>query len=137
MKTYAFIGLGLIGGSVARAIRKFEPDSRIYAYARHKETVEQAIEEGIVDQLLMPRDPLYGTCDYIFLCAPVESNLTYLEELKDIVSDDCIFTDVGSVKSIIHKKINELGMSAHFIGGHPMAGSEKSGFSASSDRLIE
>lgn len=137
MKTYAFIGLGLIGGSVARAIRKYEPDSVIYAYARHKETIEEAIAAGVVDRLLSPLDPLYGTCDYIFLCAPVESNLRYLEELKDLVSDDCIFTDVGSVKSIIHEKVEELGLGHHFIGGHPMAGSEKSGFSASSDRLIE
>lgn len=137
MKTYAFIGLGLIGGSIARAIRKFEPDSTIYAYARHKETVEEAIAAGVVNQRLTEKDPLYASCNYIFLCAPVETNLKYLEELKDLVPTTCIFTDVGSVKTIIHEKVDALQMGARFIGGHPMAGSEKTGFSASSDRLIE
>jgi prephenate dehydrogenase len=137
MKTYAFIGLGLIGGSIAKAIRKYEPDSTILAYARHKETLEAALDERVIDGMLTAEDPRYAQCDYIFLCAPVEFNLQYLEQLKDVISSDCILTDVGSVKSMIHDKVEELALGTHFIGGHPMAGSEKSGFAYSSDRLIE
>lgn len=137
MKTIAFIGLGLIGGSIAKAIRKFHPDYHILAYARHKETLAAALSSNTIDAVCEEHDERYSTCDYIFLCAPVEHNLRYLEYLKDVISDYCIITDVGSVKGIIHQRIGELGMERNFIGGHPMAGSERSGFSNSSDRLIE
>lgn len=54
-----------------------------------------------------------------------------------LFGENCILTDVGSVKSIIHEKVTELGLEGKFIGGHPMAGSERSGFSNSSDHLLE
>ncbi|MGN8630496.1 prephenate dehydrogenase [Blautia sp. HCP3S3_G3] len=137
MKTIAFIGLGLIGGSIAKAIRKYHPDYHLLAYARHKETLAAALNSNTIDAVCEAQDERYGSCDYIFLCAPVEYNLKYLEYLKEVISDHCIITDVGSVKGIIHKRVKELGMEKCFIGGHPMAGSERSGFAHSSDRLIE
>ena len=79
----------------------------------------------------------YINCDYLFLCAPVEFNVEYMEKIKDSLGKNCILTDVGSVKSVIHEKVTELGLEGRFIGGHPMAGSERSGFSNSSDHLLE
>ena len=137
MKTIAFIGLGLIGGSIAKAIRKVHPDYHLLAYARHKETLAAALSSNTIDAVCEENDERYSTCDYIFLCAPVEYNLKYLEYLKDVISGQCIITDVGSVKGIIHQKVRELRMEKCFIGGHPMAGSERSGFASSSDRLVE
>lgn len=137
MKTIGFIGLGLIGGSIAKAIRKYHPDTHILAYARHKETLMAALNSNTIDGILEQEDPRYAACDYIFLCAPVEFNLKYLEYLKNVISPRCIITDVGSVKGIIHDKVEELGLDANFIGGHPMAGSEKSGFTYSNVRLLE
>ena len=60
-----------------------------------------------------------------FLCAPVECNASYLGLLKPYLKKGCILTDVGSTKTNIHKKVEELGLEEYFIGGHPMAGSEK------------
>lgn len=137
MKTIAFIGLGLIGGSIAKAIRRVHPDYRLLAYARHKETLAAALSCNVIDAVLEEQDERYSTCDYIFLCAPVEHNLKYLGYLKNVISPRCIITDVGSVKEIIHQRVEELGMERNFIGGHPMAGSERSGFANSSDRLLE
>lgn len=138
MKTIAFIGLGLIGGSIARALKKNCPeDYHILAYARHQETLEEAKAAGVIDEILTDKDPRYADCDTIFLCAPVEYNLEYLKELKDVISSDCILTDVGSVKGEIHEFVHSLGLDGQFIGGHPMAGSEKTGFSHSSERLLE
>ena len=134
MKTIGFIGLGLIGGSIAKTIRKFHPDYHILAYAKHKETLAAALNCNAIDAVLEEKDERYHTCDYIFLCAPVEYNIEYL---KNIISDDCIITDAGSVKGPIHKAVEELGMDHCFIGGHPMAGSEQSGFEHSSDHLLE
>ena len=127
MKTIGFIGLGLIGGSIAKTIRKFHPDYHILAYAKHKETLAAALNCNAIDAVLEEKDERYHTCDYIFLCAPVEYNIEYLKYLKNIISDDCIITDAGSVKGPIHKAVEELGM----------AGSEQSGFEHSSDHLLE
>lgn len=77
------------------------------------------------------------SCDYVFLCAPVEYNIEYLKYLKTVISDSCIITDAGSVKGPIHEAVEKLEMDHCFIGGHPMAGSERSGFSNSSDHLLE
>ena len=137
MKTIGFIGLGLIGGSIAKTIRKFHPDYHILAYAKHKETLAAALNCNAIDAVLEEKDERYHTCDYIFLCAPVEYNIEYLKYLKNVISDDCIITDAGSVKGPIHKAVEELGMDHCFIGGHPMAGSEQSGFEHSSYHLLE
>ena len=116
MKTIGFIGLGLIGGSIAKAIRKYHPDYHILAYNRSKEALASAISTGIIDGVCEEmKDPRFGSCDYVFLCAPVEINLECLAYLKEIRQPGCIITDVGSVKGIIHQKVDELGMTDCFI----------------------
>ena len=137
MKTIGFIGLGLIGGSIAKAIRKYHEDYRLLAYDQDRETLAAAVSSNMIDAVCEEHDERFRSCDYIFLCAPVEFNVKYLEYFKDNIGPDTILTDVGSVKGIIHKEVERLGMESRFIGGHPMAGSEKTGFEASSDRLIE
>lgn len=137
MKTIGFIGLGLIGGSIAKTIRRTHPDYHILAYARHKETLAAALQSNVIDGVLEKEDDRYRSCDYIFLCAPVEYNIEYLKYLKDVISENTIITDAGSVKAPIHQAVEELGMGHCFIGGHPMAGSERSGFAYSSDHLLE
>ena len=137
MKTIGFIGLGLIGGSIAKAIRKYHEDYRILAYDQNRETLATAVSSNMSDAVCEEHDERFKGCDYIFLCAPVEYNVKYLEYFKDNIGPDTIITDVGSVKGIIHKEVERLGMEARFIGGHPMAGSEKTGYAYSSDHLIE
>ena len=133
----AFVGLGLIGGSIAKAIRQYYPDCEIIAFDKNKETLALATQESVVDVACSHIDDNFANCDYIFLCAPVVYNNAYLKQLKTYLSEDCILTDVGSVKTSIHKEIITLDMEANFIGGHPMAGSEKSGFANSKAHLIE
>lgn len=135
--TIGFIGLGLIGGSIAKAIRKFHPGYQILAYNRTKDVLEDAVFDGIVDIACTERDTRFALCDYIFLCATVDYNLECLPWLKQTIRPGCILTDVGSVKGEIHKKITALEMAGNFIGGHPMAGSEKTGYEHSTDHLIE
>lgn len=137
MKTIGFIGLGLMGGSIARAIRKYHKDYHLLAYDQNRDTLATAVSSGIIDAVCESEDDRFSNCDYIFLCSPVEYNVKYLKYLKQIIGLDTIITDVGSVKGPIHNEIQKLDMESCFIGGHPMAGSEKSGFEASSDRLIE
>ncbi len=136
-KTFGFIGLGLIGGSIARGIKRACPESRIMAYMRTRAKLEQAKEDGIVDIILDGIDEPLKECDMIFLCTPVEYNAQYLTQIRPFLKPGAIITDVGSTKEGIHKVVTELGMEDIFVGGHPMAGSEKTGYENSTDHLLE
>lgn len=136
--TIGFIGLGLIGGSIARAVKATHPNYHIIVYTRRKNpALETGVREGIINQLVYKIDETLTACDFIFLCAPVLNNIAFLSQLKEILSERCIITDVGSVKGNIHKEVVRLGMEKNFIGGHPMAGSEKTGYANSSAVLLK
>lgn len=132
-----FIGLGLIGGSIAKALKHYYPGVYILAHTRSKETAQYALDEGIIDKACKEIDSSYSECDYIFLCAPVEANASYLLSLRPLLKENCILTDVGSTKTDIHEHVNHLGMQKNFIGGHPMTGSEKTGIANSKRHLLE
>ena len=135
--TVGFIGLGLIGGSIAKGFKSKYPDMKIMAYARRQSTLQAAFDDKTIDIMLDGIDERLNICDYIFLCTPVTLNESYVNAIKPYLKDGGIITDVGSVKGNIHKAIEKLGLNASFIGGHPMAGSEKSGYSNSNDHLME
>lgn len=132
-----FIGLGLIGGSIARILKHKNPECTITVFSRSQKPLLEAKSDGNVDIIADAIDHSFSHCNYIFLCTPVEFNSYYLEQLKDIINPACIITDVGSVKGFIHESVNRLHMEKNFIGGHPMAGSEKTGYTNSSAYLLE
>lgn len=132
-----FIGFGLIGGSIAKGIKRAKPDTRVMAYMRSREKLLQAQQDGIVDVVLDGVGEPLSECDIIFLCTPVEYNAQYLSDIRPFLKPGAILTDVGSTKSSIHKVVAELGMEDCFIGGHPMAGSEKTGYEHATDHLLE
>ncbi len=136
--TIGFLGLGLIGGSIARAIREAYPETHILVYTRRvNPDLQKGIDDKILDELVYEIDERLSVCDVIFLCAPVLKNVEFLHLLKPLIRDTCIVTDVGSVKGIIHQEAARLGMEKNFIGGHPMAGSEKTGYANSSSTLLK
>lgn len=132
-----FIGLGLIGGSIAKAIRRYYPDYEIVAFDKNKEALALATQESVIDVAATTIDSNFRGCSYIFLCAPVACNTAYLKQIKEYLHEDCILTDAGSVKTGIHREVKRLDIEKYFIGGHPMAGSEKSGYANSKAMLIE
>lgn len=133
----AFIGLGLIGGSIARRIKREAPDTKIMAYMRTRSRLDKAREDGIVDVILDGIGEELSECDFIFLCTPVEYNAEYLSKIQPFLKPGAIVTDVGSTKTDIHEAVIRLGMESWFVGGHPMAGSEKTGYENSTDHLLE
>lgn len=137
LKKIGFVGLGLIGGSIAKAVRTYYPDCEIIAFDKNRETLALAVQEGTIHTACSSIDDNFKGCSYIFLCAPVSYNTAYLSQLKEIMSDGCLLSDVGSVKTSIHEEVISLGLEDRFVGGHPMAGSEKSGFANSKAHLIE
>lgn len=135
--TCGFIGLGLIGGSIAKALKEKIQNVTIIAYDIQPETLEAAVADGIADVICDRIDERFSSCNYIFLCAPVQKNDENLLTIRNLLSPDCILTDVGSVKTDIHRHIEELGVDSQFIGGHPMAGSERIGYVNSKALLLE
>lgn len=135
--TCGFIGLGLIGGSIAHAIKEHYPFTRIIAYDPDTQSIALAMKQGILSYAAAAIDESFSDCDCIFLCAPVSDNATNLLSLKKVMSPDCLLTDVGSVKTDIHHQIRKAGLDRQFIGGHPMAGSERVGFVNSKSLLLQ
>ena len=77
MKTIGFIGFGLIGGSIAKSIRKAHPDYKLAAYSRTRSSLEQALEDHTIDEIWDQVDASFSSCDYVFLCTPVSFNADY------------------------------------------------------------
>lgn len=137
--TIGFIGLGLIGGSIAKSLRKKYPGFYMIAYNHHQggnEALELAKREGVINQITNSLSEGFPECDLIFLCGPVIRNQSYLPKLGAVLKEDAILTDVGSVKGSMHKAVAQCGLDQFFIGGHPMAGKEFTGYQAASDSLL-
>lgn len=136
-----FIGFGLIGGSIARALKKIDPNFYIYAYDYHCDNPSTdliaALGDCVLNSVTTSLEEGFPDCDLIFLCAPVIQNIKYLQQLKPRMKSTCILTDVGSVKGNIHIAVKELALESNFIGGHPMTGSEKTGYLNSYALLLE
>ena len=139
-KHFGFIGFGLIGGSIARALKAFVKETPIITAFQYGEKPSRSLtlakEDGVLD-IITTKLTDFASCDMIFLCAPVQKNIEYLTLLKDIISPSCLLTDVGSVKGNIHEAVTTLGLEPYFIGGHPMTGSEKTGYEHSNLLLLE
>ncbi len=132
-----FIGFGLIGGSIAKGIKRVHPEYALLAFSRTRSKLEMALADGSIDRIVDVIDGELGTCDVLIFCTPVSYIGDYLEKIKPFLSPSCILTDVGSTKAAILDEIKRLGLEAQFVGGHPMAGSEKTGYENASDHLLE
>ncbi|MBQ4284173.1 MAG: prephenate dehydrogenase/arogenate dehydrogenase family protein [Lachnospira sp.] len=134
--TVGFIGLGLIGGSMAKAIKKAHPEYTLIASSRSLPPLQAAKDEGVIDIITEDVSTYFDKCDFIFLCTPVVTISKYFTQLKNIIKSDCILTDVGSVKGNVHKAAVATGLERNFIGGHPMAGNETCGYSNSTEKFL-
>lgn len=132
------IGLGLIGGSLGRAIRR-DHDCYITGYDVNSGSLDAAIELGVIDAKEPSIETGAADADFILLASPVSAVLEALDVLgKAKLKQDVLITDAASAKELVCKKAHDVfGDSRIFIGGHPMAGSHKSGISASNVDLFE
>ena len=131
----AIIGLGLIGGSLAKTIRKANPGIVISAF--DKSTIlEQAKNDQAIDNMLNSIEESLGS-DIIFICLPVDESLKVFKSLIPKMKKNQIITDVCSVKKVFDDIWNKSGSEGIYIGGHPMTGKEKSGYKNSDSLLFE
>lgn len=132
-KKVVILGLGLIGGSLARALRSMEPQCRLYAVGRNSQPLQLAQAEGSILGWSTRAEDLCSDADIIVLGMPVLAIEQCLRELVPHLRPDTIITDVGSVKGeVIAAAARVFGtVPANFVPGHPIAGSEHSGYAAS------
>jgi prephenate dehydrogenase len=128
----------LIGGSLAAAVRRFVPDTHLYG-VDSTEILEQAVHLDYIDTALPNIENLPEDIDILFLCAPLETNIRLLEQVVGLKKwQNLLITDVGSTKASIARKADQLpGNGWSFVGGHPMAGSEKGGIGAANPFLFQ
>lgn len=138
-KRILIIGLGLIGGSLALAIKSSYPQAVIRGFDVNQQAVKLARSLQIIEEDAAELHDAVDDADVIIVAAPVESSMTLLEELASLpLKEGAIITDVGSTKQTIvqqGEKLDKKGVT--FIGGHPMAGSHKTGVEAARERLFE
>jgi len=124
----ALLGIGLIGSSLARAIRQQKLAAEITGYARSEATRAKALEIGLVDRILPTAAEAVKDADLVILCSPVGTYGGLAQEIAPALKLGAILTDVGSVKAAVVKDIlPHVPPGVNFIPGHPIAGTEQSG----------
>ncbi len=129
---FAIIGLGLIGGSIARGLRAAHPRGDLIGVDPDTGTRDLALRSGVVSRAVagLGAADLLSTCSTVFVCVPVGKMREVFTTLGTL-GDDAIVTDVAGVKGVVEQWATELLGDATFIGGHPMAGGEQGGFERS------
>ena len=106
------IGLGLIGGSLAKAFRARTSIQTIVAFNRHEDVLIEAKKQHVIDDYATEITDIFSNCDIIFICTPVQKIMEYTKKLLPFVSKNCIVSDVGSTKGEICKNMSAF--SNHF-----------------------
>ena len=122
------IGIGLIGGSFAKDIRRIMPKAKIYGIDTNKAHLKEAISLHLIDAESGYQD--LGLADMVIVSIPVDVLVTELPKILDAVKDDCVVFDGGSTKSLICKSLEDHPKRRNYLAAHPIAGTEFSGPSA-------
>ncbi|GLI37186.1 prephenate dehydrogenase/arogenate dehydrogenase family protein [Geobacter hydrogenophilus] len=132
----AIIGVGLIGGSLARILREKGAVGEIVGIGRGEANLRKAVELGVIDRYSLDSAAGVEGADVVFLATPVCSIPSITAEIAPHLAPGCVVTDGGSVKEEIVSACEPLmPKGVHFVGGHPIAGTEHSGVEASFSSL--
>ena len=124
----ALLGIGLIGSSLAHAMRKQRLAGEITGYARSEATRAKAMELGLVDRIFPTAAQAVKDADLVILCSPVGTYDELAREIGPALRPGAILTDVGSVKgAVVRDVLPHVPKDVNFIPGHPIAGTEQSG----------
>jgi len=136
--TVCIVGVGLIGGSLGIAMRERGLARQVVGLVRREETINAAFQRGAVDNATTNLEEAARGADMVFLASPVGQIQPLCEQLGPVVRAGALVTDAGSTKADIVEGCSKIfGQKANFIGGHPMAGSERTGVEHASASLFE
>ncbi|MBA9076323.1 MULTISPECIES: prephenate dehydrogenase [Rufibacter] len=136
MKTFTIIGTGLIGGSVARDIRKTGTDAHLIGVEQNADHAARALELQLVDAVL-PLSEAVAQADVVLLAIPVTAIQQLLPQLLDLVPPQAVVIDFGSTKSLLCEAVKDHPKRAQFVAAHPIAGTENSGPEAALEGLYQ
>lgn len=139
--TVVILGLGLIGGSLARALRSSGFCQRLLGYGHREPSLRRGVELGVIDDFTLDLDEAIAQADIMVLCTPTLVASTMLEKILPAVAasgNSPVITDAASVKGSLHDTAIKVAgcMLPRLVLGHPIAGSERSGVEASREDLF-
>ncbi len=136
--TISIIGVGLLGGAIAQACRYYGIANQIVGFGRNANNLKEAEEAKIVDSSFTDLESAVKNSDLVILCTPVGVLVERVKEMLPFLKEGCLITDVGSVKSSLVDQIDGLiSDQIRFVGSHPIAGGEKTGWRASRKELLK
>ena len=132
------VGVGLLGGSLGLSCKEKGVAKKIIGYGRQIEKVREAEKQGIIDEATNDLSKAVVKADLVVLCTPVQSISSKTRELVSWLKPGAIITDVGSVKGSVIQEIETfIPHDIHYIGSHPIAGGERSGFKEARANLYQ
>ena len=138
LRQVTIIGLGLLGGSVALAVRQRMPGTAVVGYSHRPSTRRRAQALGVVAQTAANLEAAVADADLVLLATPIFTFERYFGDLAGAVGPGCIVTDVGSTKVLPHLWAEQrLAEHARYVGSHPVAGSEQRGVEFARDDLFD
>lgn len=136
-KKITIIGVGLIGGSLGLALKEKKPNFKIVGIDK-QEIIEKAITRGAIDEGTVNLEEGIKEADIVIIATPVKTILNILTQINPFLKKGCVVTDTGSTKGqIVERADKVLSKYIFFIGGHPMAGSEKYGIDSANSHLFQ
>ncbi len=135
----AILGVGMLGGSLGLALRRRGLAGEVAGLVRREETASEAVAAGVVESASTGVEAVVRGADLVVLCTPVAQMKALAASLDGILASGAIVTDVGSAKHAVVEAVEAPVRAAggHFLGSHPMAGSEKTGVRAAREDLFE
>ena len=132
MKKIVIFGVGLIGGSVALALKKAGSTAQIVGVGRSSQSLQTALDLGVIDTASSDIAAAVKDADILLIAAPVAQTTTILSAIKPHLTASTVITDAGSTKGDVLQCAQEIlgAQFNQFVGGHPIAGAEKSGVTA-------
>ena len=134
MKQIYAIGVGLIGGSLAKDIKQYDPKTVIHGISRKDETLNEALSLNLIDKKATLDD--ISKADLVIVSIPVDATVKLLPTILDKISDNALVVDAGSTKEAICKCVEHHPKRRNFLAMHPIAGTEFSGPSAAISNLF-
>ena len=125
-KTVTIVGVGLISGSFALALKQRGLAQRVIGVSRTEKSAKKALELGLIDEM-MPLDEAVKAADLIYVAIPVDASINVLKDILDLVQPHQIVTDAGSTKAQICAALDNHSLRTRFVAAHPMWGTEYSG----------
>jgi prephenate dehydrogenase len=137
-KKVTLVGVGLLGGSLGIALRERRLAHAVVGFVRRAASIAECRQAGAVDEVTLDLAEAVSGADLVVLCTPLAQMPGLVTQMLPVLRRGAVVTDVGSVKAVVVRELEPLvaRAGAHFVGSHPMAGSERTGVSSARGDLF-